>query len=260
MVHKFLVAAFDLDGTLLNSAGGISGTVAASLVHARRIGLELVIVTARSPFEITGIHGIETYFSTAICCSGGTRYDFSRRRPVLSRLLSAESTKRIFDELRIYSPNIRVGWIDMDGIHYEEGYPMVSDEGFLEQVGSSPQKSVLKAFAKYVGDISLPFHKIVEGILNEEAEIGHRGRQFADFVAPGVDKLSALQEWCDEIGCTAESVIAFGDSTSDTPVLRWAGHGVAMGNSAPDVQQAANSITASCDDDGVAHAIMKLLP
>ena len=39
---------------------------------------------------------------------------------------------------------------------------------------------------------------------------------------------------------------------NDLPMLSWAGHAVAMANAHPEVQEAADEVTASNDDDGVA--------
>jgi len=47
---------------------------------------------------------------------------------------------------------------------------------------------------------------------------------------------------------------------NDLPMLGWAGHAVAVANAHPDVRAAADEITASNDDDGVARVIERLLP
>jgi hydroxymethylpyrimidine pyrophosphatase-like HAD family hydrolase len=54
-------------------------------------------------------------------------------------------------------------------------------------------------------------------------------------------------------------VIAFGDMPNDIPLLRLAGRGVAVANAHADVLRAADEITASNVDDGVAQVIERLL-
>ena len=56
-----------------------------------------------------------------------------------------------------------------------------------------------------------------------------------------------------EIG--SDEVVAFGDMPNDIPMLRLAGHGVAMGNAHPETIAAANEVTAPNDDDGVARVL-----
>jgi hydroxymethylpyrimidine pyrophosphatase-like HAD family hydrolase len=46
---------------------------------------------------------------------------------------------------------------------------------------------------------------------------------------------------------------------NDVPMLVWAGHGVAMGNAHPEAVEAANEVTASNDDDGLARVLERWL-
>jgi hydroxymethylpyrimidine pyrophosphatase-like HAD family hydrolase len=50
-------------------------------------------------------------------------------------------------------------------------------------------------------------------------------------------------------------VLAFGDRPSDLPMLRWAGHGIAVANAHPTLLAAADTVTRSSDSDGVAIAL-----
>ncbi|MDQ3854948.1 MAG: HAD hydrolase family protein, partial [Chloroflexota bacterium] len=42
--------------------------------------------------------------------------------------------------------------------------------------------------------------------------------------------------------------------------LTWAGIGVAMGNAIPELQQVADWVTATNDEDGVARALARFIP
>ena len=53
--------------------------------------------------------------------------------------------------------------------------------------------------------------------------------------------------------------MAFGDGGNDIEMLRHAGIGVAMGNANDEVKAAADIVTTSVDDDGVANSINKLV-
>jgi hydroxymethylpyrimidine pyrophosphatase-like HAD family hydrolase len=45
---------------------------------------------------------------------------------------------------------------------------------------------------------------------------------------------------------------------NDLPMLAWAGHGVAVANAHPDVRAAADEVTASNDESGVALVLERL--
>ena len=81
-----------------------------------------------------------------------------------------------------------------------------------------------------------------------------------DASAPsGVSKASGLASLCALLGLTAAEVIAFGDMPNDVPMLSFAGRGVAVSNAHPEVLAAADDVTASNEDDGVARVIEALL-
>lgn len=50
-----------------------------------------------------------------------------------------------------------------------------------------------------------------------------------------------------------------GDGGSDLPLLQAAGIGVAMANATAEVKAAADYVTTSCDEDGVAVALEKFV-
>jgi hydroxymethylpyrimidine pyrophosphatase-like HAD family hydrolase len=53
-------------------------------------------------------------------------------------------------------------------------------------------------------------------------------------------------------------VLAFGDMPNDLPMLRWAGHGVAVANAHASVLAEADEVTAGNDDAGVARVIERV--
>lgn len=82
---------------------------------------------------------------------------------------------------------------------------------------------------------------------------------FTDIVADGNSKAEGMAAICRHFGIAQHETIAFGDGANDIEMLQWAGSGIAMGNAAPEVQAAADMVTASVDDEGIEQAINKLL-
>lgn len=75
----------------------------------------------------------------------------------------------------------------------------------------------------------------------------------------GVSKGTALKELAERLGIARDEVMAFGDNDNDLAMLKWAGHGYAMGNSHPDVLAAIPLHTGHCTDGGVAQVIRRLV-
>jgi len=78
------------------------------------------------------------------------------------------------------------------------------------------------------------------------------GCALLEVTAPGVTKATGVQALADRYGIRMSEVIAVGDNLNDLPLLRVAGHAVAMGNASPEVQQVADVVTDTNDRDGVA--------
>ena len=75
---------------------------------------------------------------------------------------------------------------------------------------------------------------------------------FLEFMKGGVSKGRALLEVADYLDISTENIMAFGDGQNDISMIETAGIGVAMENAADEVKSAADSITLSNNDDGVA--------
>lgn len=74
-----------------------------------------------------------------------------------------------------------------------------------------------------------------------------------------VTKWWAVDRLARSRGIDAARVVAIGDELNDLPMIERAGLGVAMGNAAPAVLAAADRVTSSHAEDGVAHAIDRVL-
>lgn len=81
---------------------------------------------------------------------------------------------------------------------------------------------------------------------------------FLELVPMGIDKAQSLSVLLDKLGLTREAMVAMGDGYNDLSMIKFAGMGVAMANAQEPVKQAADYITLSNDEDGVAAAVEEL--
>lgn len=81
---------------------------------------------------------------------------------------------------------------------------------------------------------------------------------FLEVTHAEANKGLALAHLAARLGVEAEEVVAVGDNLNDLEMLRWAGTGVAMGNAHPALLAAADHVTASVAEDGVAELIEHL--
>ena len=68
-----------------------------------------------------------------------------------------------------------------------------------------------------------------------------------------------MERLLEVLGLTREAMIACGDGYNDLSMIQYAGLGVAMENAVLPVRQAADFVTKSNNDDGIAHVIEKFI-
>jgi len=82
---------------------------------------------------------------------------------------------------------------------------------------------------------------------------------FLEISHPMATKGNALRELADSLNISREQVIAIGDNMNDLDMIKYAGCGVAVNNAVESLKLAADLVTNSNEDDGVAEVIEKLV-
>ncbi len=82
---------------------------------------------------------------------------------------------------------------------------------------------------------------------------------YYDCVVKGLSKASGIREAINAVGIKPENTIAMGDGGNDIDMIKFAGIGVAMANAQPHIIEAADYITDSNTEYGVAKAMEKFL-
>lgn len=81
---------------------------------------------------------------------------------------------------------------------------------------------------------------------------------YLEITRQGVDKAAALLALGQQLGIPSTAMVAIGDGANDVTMLKIVAVGIAMGQAPPAVQAAADWITDTNDQDGVALAIERL--
>ncbi|WP_437334076.1 HAD family hydrolase [Sorangium sp. So ce394] len=258
--------AFDLDGTLLRTDGSISARTRSALAMAEAAGLTLMPVTARPPRRARQVAARTGLRGTAICSNGGLVYDLATDSVLRQNLLSAAAASALIESLRGAIPG--VAFAIEAGVQYgcEHGYVIPSehpndrDDPRMRRGDALAlcREGVTKLIVQHAGWPLEALLRITRAHAGALASVTHSGSAFVEVAAAGVTKALALEKYCAEHGIAAGQVIAFGDMPNDLPMLGWAGHGVAVANAHPEVLAAADEITSSNDDDGVAAVLERL--
>lgn len=136
----------------------------------------------------------------------------------------------------------------------EDGtWPEISDPDAFEPGNGAFAGQGIYKFTAY-GSVAEAVRRLVS---DEMSVIDHK--LFAEVLPAGCSKADGMRRVLEEVGISRENSIAFGDSRNDIDMLQYAGLGVAMGGSPEPVLRAADSITASITEDGVALTLNSLL-
>jgi len=251
--------AFDVDGTILGTDGKLADRTAEAIDAAVRAGAICTLATGR---DWSGVHRIldrVAGLSHALCVNGIEVFERDGSE-LHSVEIALEAAIEAVEILRLTLPDIAIGAGLSGELVGEPGILALMDEGIGE---FTLVDDVLTALRPGVRDLVLwhptlsdnldRFHVVCSEALHVEGiDVAYTGLPMIEIVPEGCGKDTGLAWLADNLGVPRADVVAFGDGLNDLAMLRWAGHGVAMGQADPEVHAVADEITATNDDHGVA--------
>lgn len=219
-----------------------------------------MLVTARPPWWIEDLAPEAS--DVAICCNGAVIWDLHERRPLSEFALQPAAAARIVTALRERAPGVAFACELAIGAMREPAYvplwPSPDQHPRIDALEIVTQP-VFKLVAQHPELSQLELYELALELCGEEATVTYSGQWLVEISAAGVTKAFALAAHCAELGIRPEEILAFGDMPNDAPMLRFAGLGVAVANAHPDALAAADEVTASNDEDGVALVLERIV-
>ncbi len=197
----------------------------------------------------------------AICGNGAVVYDFDTGAAVSHRVLDTAAATRLTTAIRETVPDVAFAVESGNRFGREPNFltmwpdpnELVADAGELLAVLPAT-KLLVRCNGRSLVDV---FEMIAE-LAGDDAVVTASCDDLVEIAGAGVSKAVALAEFAAERGVVAGEVVAFGDMPNDLPMFTWVGHAVAVANAHPDVLAAADEVTASNDDDGVALVLERM--
>jgi Cof subfamily protein (haloacid dehalogenase superfamily) len=258
------LVACDLDGTLLRSDGTLDERSRRAVGQLHAAGILLVLCTARPHRWIRPLGEAIGHPGVAVCANGAVVWDVGTESILDARALAPDAALEVVRLLRPALPGACWAVESTTGFAHEPGYrtrwPIPRDTivDAVEALVAAPVVKLMLQDDHLRADALLA---LARPIVGPRAELTHSNSadSLLEISAAGVSKASSLERLCAARGIGPEDVIAFGDMPNDLPMLRWAGHAVAVANAHPDVLTAADEITVDNDECGVARVLERLL-
>jgi Cof subfamily protein (haloacid dehalogenase superfamily) len=264
----YKLIALDMDGTLLREDKTISKETHKAIQRAKAKGVKVVLTTGRP------IDGVKRYLKEldlinendyAIAYNGALVQNTKTKEVIAQTLMSLEDIDYLYklsQELKVnihaltdsscitpkwskYSQveadinDIPLDFVDFNNINKNTTIVKIMFIDEPEHLSHVISKLPLEIYEKYTVLKSTPY--------------------FLEFLDKRVNKGAGVGILAEKLGIKTEEIICVGDAGNDLHMIQFAGLGVAMGNAFPEVKEAADYVTLSNEDNGVAHVINKFV-
>ena len=238
----------DLDHTLLKQDGSVSEKTLQILTACRTKGIRFAIATAR--YWIGAERYIDLLNPDYEITTDGTLVH-SHGQCIYSCAFSAAETNSVISSIAEAAPGAEITAACGKTVYWNSHH--ISESEKLHKA----------VYCDYSSPLDVQANKIVAELPDESVarEIAartnsklqcYRGEKWYAFMPAASGKTAAIRALAEISGISPEDTVAFGDDLNDIEMLRFCGTGIAVANAIQELQEAADEITLSNNEDGVA--------
>ena len=266
---KYRMIVLDLDGTLTNEKKEVTPHTFRALMKAQESGVKVVLALGRPTYGIVPLATqlrLKEFGGYILAYNGGRVIDCATGATVYNQELDPAVVPLLHDEAK--AAGMEILTYQGEGIAatkkankyvlheaFINKMPVEEYTDFKNQIEFPINKCLIVGDPKPLHQLELRLASQMEGKLSVYRSAGF----FLECVPPGIEKAHSLAKLIATLGIAREEVIACGDGYNDKGMIEFAGLGVAMANASTEVQDAADYITYSNEEDGVAHVVEKFI-
>lgn len=265
--NNYEIIVLDLDGTLTNRDKVITPKTKKCLMEIQERGKKIVLASGRPTPGVMPLAReleLEKYGSYILSFNGGRITDCKTGEIIFSRSLPEEANQKIIE----LAKEEQVGIVTYD----EAGTKILTNQSDspyaklesginrMEMIQVDDLETIVNyPVPKYLmiedGDYLAMVEPRVKAAMGKNFSVYRSEPYFLEILPRGIDKAQSLERLLAHIGLKREQMIACGDGYNDLTMIQYAGLGVAMENAVLPVRKAADFITYSNNDDGIAHVV-----
>lgn len=267
---KYKLIAIDMDGTLLNSGNNVSNRTKKAILHAKELGVHIVLATGRILKSAVHYSKQLELKNPIVASNGGIMID-ENSNIIFKSPIDKEAIKEIvkiaddekiychlYDESKFYSSQKVQDILDF----YSEGSKnMKIDLELFSSIDDILSTEDLNIYKLIFIDDDLEKLQDFRSKISTVDNINISSSWINNIEAMGLDvsKGQAIKKLAKKLNIELDEVVAIGDSENDLSMLDIAGLSIGMENGADIIKARADYITDTNDNDGVAKAIEKFI-
>lgn len=261
----YTVIFSDIDGTLLTPEHLVSDLTKHIVLSLTKQGVTFIPVSARSPLGIRKVMDSIPLAAPMVCFNGALLLD-KANSPIYKLGITAKEALIVKAFINLHFPEIACNLYTKDHMHVDDSsHPFVQRE--CEITSECPILLSHSTFAE--GDCVYKIlclgepqqtHQLQKAIQVQFPLYAtyKSDTTYLEILHKDASKGNALLHYCEINHIPIAKSIAFGDQENDVSMLQAASLGIAMGNAPVPVQQKADVIAASNDEDGLAHMLKNI--
>lgn len=250
---------FDIDGTLWDEKMVVPESTKIAIRKLQENGHKAFVCTGRAMGNVNDPQFDEIGFDGFVASCGN--YVEMDGKILHERNMPYEDVKDIYEVSRQYNlPIIYEGtkyqWLDREGFEGDsyieyiienlKDFAIFLDECDLREIQANKFSALTNENTNY---------EAVEAALSDRFEFMDHGDGIIEVVPKGTSKATGIAWLCKHLNIAKEDTYALGDGVNDLEMLRFVGHGIAMGNASQVAKDAAEYVTTHIHEDGVINAL-----
>lgn len=268
-MDTYHIIVLDLDGTLTNSNKIITPKTKNALMQAQCMGKKIALASGRPTGGVVHLADelrLDVFGGYILSFNGGHIINYADGSVVYDKTVPVEMTAPIYKEAMALGLQI-VTYNDSEIILGSQGDKYTDLESFVNHM---PMRKV----ENFVQVVDFPVNKFLLTGEPEKILIAQEHMQekfgdvlnifrsepfFLEMMPQYIDKAYSLGILLDYMRTDRTHMICCGDGYNDRSMIQMAGLGVAMANAQEEVKEAADYITKSNDEDGIAEVVRKFM-
>ncbi|PXV95749.1 hypothetical protein C8E03_101379 [Lachnotalea glycerini] len=267
MAYEMLV--LDIDGTLTNSKKEISKKTKEAILNTQARGHHIVLASGRPTPGIMPLAKellMDQFGGFVLSFNGAKVINCNNNEVIFQKVIPLELLPEIYQaaiEEKVgiisYDDTSIITASEIDEYIEKESkinhMPIKAVDDFISYINYPINKCLMTGEPKYLAKVE----KRMKLRFGDKLSIYRSEPFFLEIMPLHIDKAHSLEKLLDTLHMSREQMISCGDGYNDLTMIQYAGKGVAMGNAQKEIQEAADYITYSNDEDGVAHVIDKFI-